>query len=610
MALFERRTQPLLPVMAAVGWVTALGSVIEIVVLFLQRRADPLLRLSDDFFWMAPSALITVTLTATTLCALLARFWQRHIVLALVFFVPASLTFLNLLMLMPRLSHYAAAVLAAGLAVQATRLSFRNFAGTWRLVRRSTPVLVVCFALVGSVVWFSSSRPGSQPKAAQTASESRHFPNVLLITLDTVRAANLSLYGYARQTTQNLDRFAQRGVVFEKAFATAPWTLPSHASLFTGRWPHELSADHASPLDGTYPTLAEYFSGHGYKTAGFVANLGYCSVETGLGRGFDHYEDYPRSVGQIASSSTLVRKVADNFTLRRVLQNDQHLNRITAADLNERVLSWVSSHSASPFFIFINYFDAHEPYLPPPPFDRRFGPGRRHGQYSPLHRWLWDVSVDHRKMTSDELREEIDAYDASLAYLDEQLAALLDEFARRHLLDDTVVVITSDHGEEFGEHAVFDHGYTLYRQSLQVPLIIVAPGRVPDSARARVPVSLRDIPTTVADIVGLGPGAPFPGQSLRSLWSTAAEPGGGGERSRDALLSEVSRAIGQPAWFPASKGDMRALFYQGFHYIKNGDGKEELYDLDGDPTEQRDVATIVDYRRQVVESRAMLQKVQ
>ena len=116
---------------------------------------------------------------------------------------------------------------------------------------------------------------------------------MLLIVWDTVRAGNLSLHGYGRRTSPNLERLAGRGVRFDQAFATAPWTLPSHSSLFTGRWPHELTADWQSPLDGTHPTLAEYLAAHGYDTAGFVANLDYCSRETGLSRGFAHYEDYP-----------------------------------------------------------------------------------------------------------------------------------------------------------------------------------------------------------------------------------------------------------------------------------------------------------------------------
>ena len=117
-------------------------------------------------------------------------------------------------------------------------------------------------------------------------------PNVLLIVLDTVRADHLSLYGYRRATSPTLARLAKRGIRFDEARATAPWTLPSHASMFTGRWPHELEVRWLAPLRWNFPTLAEYLGSQGYATAGFVANTLYCSYDTGLDRGFTHYEDY------------------------------------------------------------------------------------------------------------------------------------------------------------------------------------------------------------------------------------------------------------------------------------------------------------------------------
>ena len=117
-------------------------------------------------------------------------------------------------------------------------------------------------------------------------------PNVLLIVLDTVRADHLSLYGYRRPTSPTLERLARRGVRFDEARATAPWTLPSHASLFTGRWPHELGVKWLTPWRGNDPTLAEYLGSRGYATAGFVANTLYCSYDSGLGRGFTRYDDY------------------------------------------------------------------------------------------------------------------------------------------------------------------------------------------------------------------------------------------------------------------------------------------------------------------------------
>jgi arylsulfatase A-like enzyme len=590
------------PYMFAI-WLAVVGAFVEVLVLFLQKRAQPLLRISEDFVWMAPLALLTVVAVVLGAFAAIGRVWQPERASGIGLFVSSAVVLLDLLMLVPRLAHYAAAVLAAGLAWQLTRLVLRRPGGASRVVQRSTPWVLVVFVLSGAGMWMAL-RPASAVAAAQPAPGGA--PNLLVITLDTVRAANLSLYGYARRTTPSIDRFAARGVVFDRAFTSSPWTLPSHASMFTGRWPHQLSADYDSVLDDTYPTLAEYLASRGYVTAGFAANVGYCSRETGLGRGFQYYEDYPRSLGQIASSSTLVRSVADNFRLRKWLQNDEHLNRVTAARLNERALAWLSTHSGAPFFLFLNYFDAHEPYLPPPPFDRQFGPGRARGRYSPLRRWLWDPRLANTTLSDAERREEIDAYDGALAYLDHHVGLLLAELERRGILDNTVVIITSDHGEEFGEHGVYEHGYSLYRSGVHVPLIIVAPNQTATIRRVMTPVSLRSLAVTAAALVGLGSDAPFPGYPAATLWRH--DPAGRDNVFPEPLLAEVSRAPGHPDWFPTSKGDMKSVADHGFRYILNGDGTEELYEFDRDPAERHNLAQRPDYREALTRSRQVLER--
>src|SRR5262249_43485980 len=164
----------------------------------------------------------------------------------------------------------------------------------------------------GARAWSEHRRTAALPPPAPAAR------NVLLLVWDTVRAQNLSLHGYSRRTTPNLQRLAARGVQFRHAFATAPWTLPSHASLFTGRWPHELSANWKTPLDEQVPTLAGRLSSRGYDTAGFVANLDFCSRETGLGRGFVHYEDYPLSIWEALTRYVALGRRLDQISFAMV----------------------------------------------------------------------------------------------------------------------------------------------------------------------------------------------------------------------------------------------------------------------------------------------------
>ena len=569
------------------------GGLIEVTILYFQKLARPHTPLSLDFAWMTPLALVVIVLVVSTALGVATLPWRPAIRLGAVAFAAGSIVALNLLMMVPRLAHYAAAVLAAGIGVQIARATLARPAATARAARRASPWLLGLLIVTATLAWWSL-RP-SATRAVQLAAAPPASPNLLFITLDTARAANLSLHGYARATTPRIDRFARRGVVFDQAHATAPWTLPSHASMFTGRWPHELSATLDSPLDAKFPVLAEYLAARGYRTAGFVANLMFCGWSTGLNRGFDRYEDYPRSAGQVASSSTLARNVVNNFRLRKLIEDDEHINRVSAEEINRRALAWLEDRQAAPFFMFLNYFDAHEPYLPPPPFDTKFGAGRTRGRFSPLHHWLWDPAMRHGQLSDADRQEEVAAYDGGLAWLDHHIGNLLDELDRRDLLSNTVVVITSDHGEEFAEHGVYEHGYSLYRPSLHVPLVVVAPGRVPADRRVATPVSIRDLAVTILGTLGIESGASFPGASLATLWRDGAA-NLTSAAGLSPVFSEVSPSPGQPDWFPSSKGEMKAIVHNGFRYIRNGDGREELYDFARDPWERTDLGSLPAHR--------------
>jgi arylsulfatase A-like enzyme len=392
-------------------------------------------------------------------------------------------------------------------------------------------------------------------------------------------------------------------VRFEQAFATAPWTLPSHSSFFTGRWPHELTADWRAPLDQTYPTLAEYLTAHGYDSAGFVANLDYCSRETGLSRGFVHYEDYPSELFDIFTRYVGIGSRLDLLTpasvvnrLLKTLWGDRYdviprskEHAKDAAAIDRSFLSWLAWQRTRgrPFFAFLNYNDAHSPYEVP---DRKAPAfGLRPSSYvDRLTLKSWDT-LDKMKLSIAHVQMAIDVYDDTIAYLDRRLGALVDELRARGVLDDTLLIVASDHGEHLGDHGLFFHGCSLYRQVVGVPLVIVDPKKAPAGRRVVEPVSLRDIPATVVDLLALARTAPFPGRSLARFWADN-EPAVA--RAGEPLLIET----GKPPNFtnqgrePVAKGPMQSLVADGMHYIRAADGLEELYLLSSDPEERSNLA--------------------
>jgi arylsulfatase A-like enzyme len=427
--------------------------------------------------------------------------------------------------------------------------------------------------------------------------------NVLLVVWDTVRATNLSLHGYGRRTSPTLERLAQRGVRFGQAFATAPWTLPSHSSMFTGRWPHELTADWRVPLDDTHPTLAEYLTAHGYDTAGFVANLDYCSRETGLSRGFVHYDDYPielkdiftRYVGIGTRIDLLTPASVINRLLKRhwgdrynaIPRSKEHAK--DGASVDRAFLDWLSWQQTRnrPFFAFLNFNDAHSPYEVPDRSIPAFG--LRPVSYADrVTLKNWDT-LDKFKLSLAHVQMANDIYDDSIYYLDQRLGVLLDELERRGVLDQTLVIVASDHGEHLGDHGLFFHGCSLYRQVVGVPLVIVDPNRVPTGRLVVEPVSLRDIPATVVELVGLARDAPFPGRSLARFWAGRARSQAG---DTEPILIETGKPLGltNQGREPVAKGPMKSLVAEGMHYIRAADGAEELYMLNSDPQERSNLA--------------------
>jgi arylsulfatase A-like enzyme len=569
---------------------------------------------SHHIIWMAPLINLLYLVGPALILALIAGRWPGRISLGLVIFVFTLPGFLALLFMIPGLHRLAAGVLAAGLSVQTARMLAVRPRLLQTLMRYSTglPGLLVKSLrqaeirpaqneniltsrrqfLVGSGATMAGLLAGTygwdilkeRRALAKLPALSPDQPNVLLIVLDTVRAQNLSLHGYGRATSPTLEQLARQGITFERAISTAPWTLPSHAGIFTGRWHHEVSADMNTPLDATYPTLAEVLATHGYLTAGFIANIDFCSSPYGLNRGFAYFDDFPVSPGQAILTSSLGQTISRNKRLRSLFNYHDVLNRKDAARITGNFLDWHVRQEQRPFFAFLNYYDAHQPYLPPEPFAHKFGAAQPRAN---LAYYTNSAEFDEAwQLSPEQIQAELAAYDGAIAYQDYYLSLLFEVLNRRGVLDNTLVIITSDHGEQFGEHNLFGHTNSLYMPTLHVPLLVLLPGRTLADQRVSTAVSLRNLPATVLDLVGLGQNNQFPGISLAQYWQ-----GAGSNPASDPILSEMNqRSVPVQDWYPLAKGNMKSLVMDQYHYIRNGDGQEELYDYVNDPSELNDLA--------------------
>jgi arylsulfatase A-like enzyme len=596
------------------AWCGLAAGLFEIAVIILRKRTfdfNHLYWISRHFVWLIPLInLLIFLILGLVLSVLVWRFGGRGRWLAIRLL--AALTLLpSIWAASSRIYGPAGFVLALGLATRLVPLLERHATGFRWLVRVSFPVVVGLVPILAASLW-------SVDRLRAWREEARSLPppgspNVLLIVLDTVGADHLSLHGYNRPTSPTMDELAARGIRFDRVQATSSWTLPSHASMFTGRWPHELSAGWFTPLDRAYPTLAEYLGSRGYATAGFIANSWYCASDSGLDRGFTRYQDYIFPRLSFFKTAILVDRPLDGLQaiegfledwldfdlMGPAVENLQWLfktNRKEATVVNRQFLDWLSRRRQPerPFFAFMNYFDAHYPYELPVTGIHRFGVKPRNNRESTLIRdWL---RLIQNRPSPYQIRFGLDAYDDCVTNLDEQLGRLIDELDRRSILDWTWVIITADHGESFGEiPGVFWHGTSLYETQLHVPLVIIPPAGGPSPRVVTETASLRDLPATIVDAVGAKSGSPFPGNSMARFWNgptsastTAAAP--------EQALSEVVPlgAFGpDPSqWLYKPRWPMAALTEGDWTYIRReGEVREELFRVRQDAQERRNLAS-------------------
>jgi len=452
-------------------------------------------------------------------------------------------------------------------------------------------LLAIVFAVIQGGQWF-----GERNAVADLPQASSGAPNVLVVVVDTLRADHVSSAGYSRPTTPNLDALAQQGVAFENAIAPCSWSLPSHVSLVTGRYLYEHGIGNVQPEPwlgwgssalGGFTSLGEVLEKKGYRTGAFSANRTYFSRDLGFGRGFIHFEDYFHSPADmfvrtlygrefariylIRSDKSLVKRALQAIGATSLLDQDAEGSgsyggafgiRKRADVINDEVLRWVDEGKQRPFFAFLNYFDVHDPYGGPRDY--------------PKPSWEQHNTIDH--------------YDGGVRYVDDYFGRLMHELEQRGLAKNTLVIVTSDHGESLGQHDLETHGRALYRELIHVPLVVWYPGHVPAGVRVSQAVSNAAIPATVVDIVEEDKNA-FPGPSLTRLWKTPVQPDWPAplsELAQNRYPGKKDQAADQliPT---ATSGAMASVVTQQWHLIVHQKQGSQIFDWTHDAAENNNL---------------------
>jgi arylsulfatase A-like enzyme/Flp pilus assembly protein TadD len=389
-------------------------------------------------------------------------------------------------------------------------------------------VLVVILAL--------SVGGATAPKAASAPSTSAKPPNIILITLDTTRADRVGFLGSQRGLTPNLDVLAKQSVVFTRAYAQVPLTTPSHAVLLTGSYPQYNHVDDlAEPLRPEFPYLPDLLHHNGYHTAAFVGSIVLdpeSGAAPGFDRGFDVYD-------------------ANFHNSKPGEDRYQSLER-RAEDVANHAMGWLSHHQETPFFMWLHFYDPHEPYDPPEPFKTHYAS---------------------------------EPYDGEIAYTDSVVGSVLEVLQRHGLYQNTVIAVAADHGEAFGEHGEKSHGIFLYDETIHVPLLLKLPGEKLAGERVEARVALADVAPSLLQTARIPIPSTMQGQSLLPLMNAPKSAGGRESKVPDRpIYSETDYAHRAFGW-----SELRSWRAQKYLYVQAP--KRELYDQSSDPDALKNLAT-------------------
>jgi len=396
----------------------------------------------------------------------------------------------------------------------------------------------------------------------------KKVPYFILIVLDTMRADRLSVYNENINTSKHLKALSKDSLVFEQCIAPSPWTLPSHASLFTGLYVSEHKCEFLiSPLpilSKSNITLAEIFRNNGYRTAAIVSNFGWLHPKFNIHQGFQMY-NYLRSIG--LHNSQPFRPLLFVFSYFTNIYSKILFPYKSGEDITREAIQIIDKLYQEPFLVFLNYMDTHTPYQPPRPFDRSFL-NKKFPQFHRLMHYVLRLLGKEDKSLWDSYL--LSQYDGEVAYLDHQLGELFSHLRKIGIYDSSLIVVTSDHGDLLGEHGLYEHHANMYEGVLKVPLMIKFPFST-RIGREKRRINLTEVFSTVLSICDLPGTDTIPEELPKLTSSTVAE-----------LYSYVL-------------GKHRALYDGTFKYMEYRDmdnkvqKKAELYDLMNDPHERKNV---------------------
>jgi len=437
-------------------------------------------------------------------------------------------------------------------------------------------------AALAIILFARAYRPLSAPGGgSRPSTPSLDRPNIIVIVLDTVRRDRLSVYGNRRDVSPRISEFAKQSSIFN-AYSPSSWTLPAHASIVTGLYPTENGTGRGRNylIDPENETLAEILRDNGYSTAAVIANHFVLGRESGFAQGFDYYHADSRETDPAFSfiAAFVLKKLAPDSRFFAFMPFTR------AEGINRKAMRWLEKNREDPFLLFLNYMDAHAPYVPPAPHDGRIEespPANFFGADGIWKSFVHEVNEGRRAVADRERRYLLAQYDGEIAYLDSQIGAFFEELKEIGVFDDSLIILTSDHGELFAEHGLVHHPRVLFQELIRVPLIVKPPAlKTTETWRMPEAVSLTDLFPSILGFAGVAHEARHGSGNMF-----------GGESS--AIFSETHSMRGEsgPEFLKRFGEDQYSVVLSNYKLIYSSNRTYEMYDLATDPTESHNLLT-------------------